>query len=135
MAKFTFSASSKPSNVIRIKLTKHDRVKGNPEYYTYISSDGNEEKYDGVVTKLIDENGETSYKGKIINTHKVVLNYHPSVTPVEHVDEYFSYLDNNGNERIFTGTPKFDLEQNTYFGEVNEEILHDEVIDIYKEIK
>lgn len=141
MAKFSFSNKSnntKPAETsvktpvkknIKVELTKHDRIESKPEFYSYINAEGETCKYSGLISADIDG----SYVGKVITTHKVVLEYHPTVTSVEHVDEYFSYIDNNGKERIFTGHPTFDLEKNTYVGEVNEEIITDEVVNIYKE--
>ena len=141
MAKFVFSNSNKevvePKQVkekrkrnVNIELIKHDKVEYSPEYYTYINDKGEVSKYSGIVIK--DEDG--SYIGKNIITHKVILQYHPTVKSVEHEDEYFSYFDNYDRERIFVGEPKFDLEKNTYYGEVEEEIVHDELIKIYKEV-
>ena len=140
MAKFVFSnninvepkktVKAKHKKNISVDLIKHDKIEYTPEYYTYINSDGDSVKYSGIVIK----NDDGSYIGKNIITHKVILQYHPSVQSVEHVDEYFSYLDNYDRERIFVGEPKFDLENNTYYGEVTEELVHDEIVKIYKEV-
>ena len=130
MAKFTFSTTSRTPSVKKIKLDKHPAKKEQVEYYSYITSDGEEKLYNGIISQL--EDG--SYIGKIINTHKVYLDYHPTVKSIDHQDEYFSYNDQFGNERVFVGTPKFDLEKNTYIGEVLEQTLTDKVIKIYKEI-
>ncbi len=133
MANFTFSVSKKPSNLIRVKLTKHEKVEGNKEYYTFINSDGESEKFEGLVSKIMTEPNVYTYIGKIINKQNIELIYHPSVESTSHVDEYFSYFDQNGNERIFIGEPTFDLEKNTYVGDVIEENLHDEIITIFTE--
>ncbi|MBQ3416095.1 MAG: hypothetical protein IJH39_12335 [Clostridia bacterium] len=116
---------------IKVELTKHDAVKHEPEYYSYINEAGESCKFSGIITTDIDG----TYVGKVIKTHKVILDYHPKVEAVEHVDEYFSYIDNNGNEKVFIGQPEFNLEENTYFGIVTEDILNDEVITIFKEDK
>lgn len=152
MATFSFTktkpvVNNKPSAKPAVKSTVKETVKDNtkknikvnlihypgqeyvPEFYTYTTADGNEAKYSGIVVTDIDG----SYIGKTITTHKVILQYHPTVNSVSHVDEYFSYIDNYGRERIFTGEPKFNLETNTYFGEVTEDVLHDEIVNIYKE--
>lgn len=118
-----------PQKISKIDLIHHEAVDYTPEYYTYINSNGESVKYSGLVVTDLDG----SYIGKTITTHKVILKYHPAVKPVEAVDEYFSYEDNYGRERIFTGEPKFDLEKNTYYGEVVEDILHDKIVTIYKE--
>ena len=149
MANFTFSVkkgNKKPSNNIasnvsseskksvkqnKIELVKHEAVNYEPEYYTYLNVNGEECKYSGIITTDIDG----TYVGKVIKTHKVILDYHPRVEPVEHVDEYFSYIDNNGKEKRFIGQPEFNLDENTYFGYVTEDILNDEVITIFKENK
>lgn len=114
---------------VKVNLIHHEGRDYTPEFYTYTNSNGDKVKFSGLVVTDLDG----SYIGKNITTHKVILQYHPTVESVEHVDEYFSYIDNYGRERIFTGEPKFDLEKNTYFGEVVEDILHDEIITIYKE--
>ena len=145
MAKFSFSKTSQvqkpveekkveikkvePKKSIKVNLIHHEGRDGISEFYTYTNSNGDKVKFSGLVVKDLDG----SYIGKSIITHKVILDYHPAVDSVESVDEYFSYQDNYGRERIFTGEPKFDLEKNTYFGEVIEDILHDEIITIYKE--
>ena len=130
MATFTFSSTTAKSSVKKIKLDKHPAVKEQNEYYSYTSEDGEEKIYNGIISKLDDN----SYIGKIITIHKVELKYHPTVKSIDHQDEYFSYKDSFGNERVFVGEPKFDLEKNTYIGEVEEETLTDKVIKIYKEI-
>ena len=144
MATFSFSNKSKNTNTnktestvkqstvkknIKVELIKHDTVEAKPEFYTYINSNGDICKYSGLISQDLDG----SYIGKVITTHKVELKYHPTVESVEHKDEYFSYLDNNGKERIFTGTPSFDLEKNAYVGEVSEDIINDELVKVYKE--
>lgn len=116
---------------ITVELTKHDAVSYEPEYYSYVNDLGESAKYSGIIATDLDG----SYVGKIIKTHKVILDYHPRVDAVEHVDEYFSYIDNNGKERKFIGQPEFNLETNTYFGKVTEEKLYDEIITIFKEDK
>jgi len=143
MAKFSFSNKSnntKPSETsvktpvkknIKVELTKHERVEPRAEFYSYINAAGDICKYSGLISTDLDG----SYVGKVITTHKVVLKYHPTVESVEHVDEYFSYIDNNGKERIFTGNPTFDLEKNSYVGDVEEEIINDEIVNVYKEDK
>lgn len=147
MAKFSFSnkkaenkpqvkkevryvqASNSGKKNVKIDLIYHEGKEYTPEFYSYTNSNGEKVKYSGLVVTDLDG----SYIGKTITTHKVILQYHPTVESVKHVDEYFSYIDNYGRERIFTGEPKFDLENNTYFGEVVEDILHDEIVTIYKE--
>lgn len=135
----TFSFSNKNSNTtasnagikrnVKIALIKHEGQEPVPEYYSYTNGNGEKCKYSGIVVTDLDG----SYIGKTITTHKVILDYHPTVESVEHVDEYFSYKDNYGRERIFIGEPKFDLESNSYYGEVTEDILHDEIVTIFKE--
>jgi len=143
MANVVFSIKKKNKNIntatnkgneskkIKVELIKHPAVNYEPEYYLYTNELGEISKYSGIVTKDLDG----TYVGKIINTHKVILEYHPKLEAVEHVDEYFSYIDNNGNEKTFIGTPEFDIERNTYFGNVVEDILQDKVIEIFKEDK
>ena len=115
----------------RVLLTKHDEVKFSPEYFSYLDSNNQEIKFNGIVIK--DEDG--SYIGKQIIPHKVILEYHPTVKRVNAVNEYFSYLDDHGNEKIFTGVPEFDLENNAYVGVIEENVLTDRIIDIFKEEK
>ena len=144
MATFTFSVNKpvqktannqktthKPSipQKLKVDLKYHEKTNHEPEYYSYINNEGQKCKYSGIVTRDIDG----SYVGKTITTHKVMLQYHPTVVSVEPVDEYFSYIDNNGIERIFIGKPEFDAQSNTYFGNVTEEHLHDETISIFKD--
>ena len=143
MAKFSFSNKSnntKPSKTsvktpvkknIKVELIKHERVEPKAEFYSYINAAGDICKYSGLISTDIDG----SYVGKVITTHEVILKYHPTVESVEHVDEYFSYIDNNGKERIFNGKPTFDLEKNSYVGDVEEEIINDEIVNVYKEDK
>jgi hypothetical protein len=143
MASFTFSVNkpvnknqtSKPTvkkpiqSKVKVELTMHETTNYEPEYYSYVDANGESHKYSGIVLSDIDG----SYVGKVINTHKVILDYHPTVETVKPVDEYFSYIDNNGIERIFIGTPIFDSESNTYYGEVVESILEDKIIEIFKD--
>lgn len=142
MASFTFS-SSKPNkeqsannavkkpvqNKVKVELIRHESTAYEFGYYSYIDANGDKQKYSGILLNDIDG----SYVGKTITTHKVILDYHPTVDTVEHVDEYFSYIDNNGIERVFIGQPKFNLETNTYFGEVTEDVLEDKIIEIFKD--
>lgn len=123
----------KPAELIdktkkRVALKKYDAINFAPEYFTYINEAGEEHKFSGIIIK--DEN---SYLGKQMIFHKVILTYHPEVKSVEYSPEYFTYIDNNGAIKTFKGEPKFDLENNTYFGEVVEDVLNDEIIKIYKE--
>jgi len=136
MATFSFSNKKPGTNAskgikrnIKIALIHHPGQEYVPEYYTYTNANGEKLKYSGIVVTDLDG----SYIGKTITTHKVILDYHPTVNSVEHVDEYFSYKDNYGRERVFIGKPKFDLESNSYYGEVTEDILHDEIVKIFKE--
>lgn len=139
MATFTFSnkkpnTSENKSEVkknVKIALIKHEGQESSAEYYTYTNANGEKCKYSGIVVTDLDG----SYIGKTITTHKVILDYHPTVESVEHVDEYFSYKDIYGKERIFIGQPKFDFKLNSYYGEVTEDILHDEIVTIFKEEK
>ncbi len=140
MATFTFSNKKQQSPVkktvkkndfkrnVKIDLIKHNKIDYSPEYYTYINADNEKCKYSGLIY-----NEGDSYIGKNIITHKVILTFHPTVNAVEHKDEYFSYIDINERERIFIGEPLYDLEKNTYYGNVIETIPHDEIVKIYKE--
>ena len=92
-------------------------------------NNGEKCKYSGIVVTDLDG----SYIGKTIITHKVILNYHPTVESSEHHDEYFSYIDNYGREVMFKGEPKFDFDLNSYYGEVSEDVITDETIKVYKE--
>lgn len=142
MATFTFSNKSQKSSEqkpvkkndlkknVKINLIKHDRIEYSPEYYTYVNSNNEVCKYSGILYK--EEDG--SYIGKNITTHKVLLTFHPTVKSVDYKAEYFSYIDIYGKERIFTGTPLFNLETNTYYGEVQENNPVDTAVKIYKEV-
>ena len=85
-------------------------------------------KFSGIIIKDND-----SYLGKVINTNKVILTYHPAVEAQEAQEEYFSYIDDEGNEKEFSGIPEFDLENNSYFGYIKETSYYEEVIDLFKE--
>lgn len=139
MATFTFSNKTtqkpvehvKPKRNIKVVLKKYDKVDYSPEHYSYVNSEGEVCRYTGVMTTDIDG----TYVGKVITTHRIELQYHPKVDAVEGVDEYFSYIDGEGRERIFIGKPQFNLETNSYFGETVEDVLEDRIINIYKEDK
>ena len=133
MATFSFNNSKpevkKPVNKkVKVELIKHDAVEAKDECYTYKDSEGNDKKFSGIIIKDND-----SYLGKVINTNKVILTYHPEVEEVEAQEEYFSYIDDEGKEKVFSGTPEFDLESNSYFGYIKETSYYEEVIDLFKE--
>lgn len=135
MAKLNFKVSAAPKQKIAAKpkpkkvvLEKHVTSMATNEYYTYIGIDGEEHKYTGILTK-----SELSAYGKIFEDHKVDLIYHPEIKHVDAVSEYFSYIDENGNEHIFRGKVEFDLERNTYFGILREKEIKEEMIQIFEE--
>lgn len=133
MATFSFNGSKpivkeKVERKRRIELIRHPAVDAESEYYTYIDADGNKKKFSGII---INNNG--SYIGKIVNTNKVILTYHPTVESVLPEDEYFSYIDKNGDEKIYSGEVEYDLEKNSYVGEVKEVTYYEEIVDLFKE--
>lgn len=134
MATFSFNNTTSPKvkekvdKKYRIKLIKHPAIDAQNEYYTYIDAEGKDRKFSGII---INNNG--SYVGKVINTNKIILTYHPTVESVIPQKEYFSYIDMNGDEKVYSGEVEFDLEKNSYIGEVKEVTYTEEIIDLFKE--
>lgn len=116
---------------VKVNLIKHEGIKAVPEYFSYLNDKNEEVKFSGIIIKDVDN----SYIGKQVISNKVLLTYHPAVESVKYSPEYFTYVDKNGKERSFIGEPRFDMENNTYVGTVTEEVLNDEIIEIFKEEK
>ena len=131
MATFVFNLSqkkkTKPAEK-QIELIRHSEIKEQNEYYSYVDNDGNEKKFSGII---VEKDG--SYVGKTVMNHKVILTYHPEVKAVEGREEYFSYLNDEGKEIRFVGKPEYDLENNSYFGFIDNVSSTEEIIDIFKE--
>ena len=116
-------------NKVRVNLIKHEGVSFSPEYFSYLNDNNEEVKFSGIVIKDIDD----SYIGKQMISNKVILEYHPNVESVSHSTEHFTYINENGKEKVFIGEPEYDLENNTYIGIVKENVLHDEIVEIFEE--
>lgn len=135
MASFTFgtNTTSKIKKPVvkkskEITLIKHITQNNSTEYYSYLNADGVEVKYSGSITKK-----GNNYFGKIIESHKVILTYHPEVEHVDGNDVYFTYIDNKGNERIYSNEVLQDKESLTYTGIIDVEELKDTIIEIFAE--
>lgn len=132
MASFKISNTKKKVSKIKnnptVILTKHPKIEEVKEYYSYLDKDNKEKKYSGIISY-----SDGNYYGKVFDKHIVPLIYHESVESVIGSDEYFSYIDENGEEKIFTGSPKFSFETNSYIGEIEKVNIKEEIVDIYKE--
>lgn len=132
MASFKISNTKKKVSKIKnnptIILKKHNKVEEVKEYYSYLDTDNKEKKYSGIISY-----SDGNYYGKVFEKHIVPLIYHESVNSVTGCDEYFSYIDENNEEKIFTGSPKFSFESNSYIGEIENVNIKEEIIDIFKE--
>jgi hypothetical protein len=112
----------------KIVLTQKESEEVVPEYYTYIDSNGNEQKYTGIISRSSD-----NVYGKSFEQHKVKLEYHPGVKQVNGNDEYFSYTDMSGVERMYTDDIEFDEKSNSYVGKIPSVKVTNKVIDIFEE--
>lgn len=99
-----------------------------PEYYTYIDSNGNEQKYGGILSR-----SNSGIYGKSIERHKVLLTYHPEVKNVVGIKEHYTYFDTYGNEFLYEGKVDFDEKTNTYTGVYEDIVINNTIIDIFEE--
>lgn len=113
----------------KVVLTKHEGINFSPEYFSYMNESGQEVKFNGIIIK----NDDGSYVGKQIIPHKVILEYHPEVKSVNYSPEHFTYINQYGKEKEYIGDVEFDLYSNSYTGVVVEDVLKDDVVEIFKE--
>lgn len=109
-------------------LTKHVVNETINEYYTYIDSKGEEQKYVGIMSKSGD-----SFFGKTFEQHKVNLTYCPGVKHVAGNPEYFTYIDSNGNTCRYSDVIEYDEVNNCYIGKIPTVVVTNKVIDIFEE--
>ena len=112
----------------KIELEKHVTSMTSNEKYVYVDESGIEQQYTGIMTKT----GHSAY-GKIYENHEVELTYYPEVKHVDHQDEYFTYKDENGDDKEFKGKVEFDLERNTYVGVIRNKEIKEQMIQIFEE--
>lgn len=140
MGKFTFTVSTAPKTkpvkqepkktIKKVLLEKHSTEMMSTEMYTYIGTDGEEHKYNGILNK--GSNNEAY--GKIYETHNVNLVYHPAVEHVAGQKEYFTYIDPSDNqEHMYNGKVEYDLEKNTYVGIITKTEIDETLIQIFEE--
>ena len=99
---------------VKKNLTYHpevEEVKGYAAYYTYKDANGEDAIFLDVVKR--DDNGNLyfTYTEKIMFN----LNYHPQIDPKE---EYYTYVDKEGNECRYAGKVFYNKSSNTYQGEL-----------------
>ncbi len=142
MGKFTFTVSTAPKSkqskpvkketkkIKKVLLEKHSTEMMSTEMYTYIGTDGEEHKYNGILNK--GSNNEAY--GKIYENHNVDLIYHPGVEHVAGQKAYFTYIDpNNNQEHKYIGKIEYDLENDTYVGIITKTEIDDTLIQIFEE--
>ena len=109
-----------------VKLKKHigEPV---PAKFTYVNNIGEEVEYTGNYT--ISNN---SYMFSYIEHKRVNLIPHSTIVK-ENIKEYFTYLDNNGTERIFNKYDTLKFDGFTYSGIADFVEYEDEIIEIFEE--
>ena len=112
----------------KVELEKHVTSMTSNEKYVYVDEAGMEQQYTGIMTKT----GHSAI-GKIYENHEVELTYYPEVKHVDHQDEYFTYKDENGDDKEFKGKVEFDLERNTYVGVIRNKEIKEQMIQIFEE--
>lgn len=119
----------KPAKKTKVKLECHQTIKELPEYYSYVGEDDNEHKYLGIVSKS--SSNDSDVFGKVFESHNVKLMFHPEIKAVAGNDEYFSFVDENGEEHVYKGIVEYDLSRNTYIGKVTDRSVEHKVIQIF----
>lgn len=84
-------------------------VKGYSSYYSYVNSFGEDTIYLDIVKRDDDGNFYFTYNDKFVHN----LNYHPTIEPVE---EYYTYIDKNGNECRYSGNVIHEKGTNSFIG-------------------
>ena len=121
-------STSKLAKKAKVELDRHQSIKEFPEYYSYIDRDGNEQRYLGIVSKA---SNDSEAFGKVFENHDVKLDFHPEVKAVVGNEEYFTFIDENGEERIYRGLVEYDLSRDTYIGKVTDRSAEHKVIQIF----
>jgi len=113
----------------KVILTYHDGIPGKKEYYTYIDTEGNEQKFEDT-TYTISKLSSTKYIAKKVSVSKVNLDFIPSKESVDYKPGYFTYNDNE----LYLNKPIYDKDSNSYFGINNIVKIYDKEIKLYEEI-
>jgi hypothetical protein len=91
--------------------------------YYYIDKDGKKKEYFGAVIK----NQDKTFVGYLTKSEvigkEVILKHNQKVENVIGYSSYYSYINNEGKEQIFYGTPKFDSKGNPYFSITEVEMI------------
>lgn len=94
------------------KLEYHpeiEAVEGYSSYYTYTNASNEDVIYLDIIKR--DENNDFYFTYNEKNIYNLI--YHPETKPIE---EYYTYLDADGNEQQYSGNIFYDKGTKTYYG-------------------
>ena len=101
-------------DIVKKDLIYHpeiEEVNGYYSYFSYLNSSGEEVAYYGNPRK----DDEGNYYITYTDNKLIDIQYHEKVLPKP---EYYTYIDKNGNEKIYEGKVIYNKRKDTYFGEI-----------------
>ena len=120
--------NSQQKKIRKVVLNRKEIQTRVPEYYTYTDDNGNEQKYAGVISKV-----SSKLIGKLVDTHKVNLEFHPGVATIKGQNEHWTYIGEDGVKHVYEDDIKFDETSYSYVGIVKKYVMNNTLIDIFEE--